>query len=65
MKVAIWIIAVCEVVRAIQNWIQIASIRKDAKARDNVYSEFIYSIKQPDREWVRRVLEEFEKGEQE
>lgn len=65
MTVAIWIIAVCEVIRAIQNFVQIASIMKDAKARDNVYAEFIDSLKSSDREWVRRMLEEYEKGEQE
>lgn len=65
MTIAIWIIAACEVIRAIQNFIQIASIKKDAKARDNVYAEFIDSLKSSDREWVRRMLEEFEKGGQE
>ena len=65
MTVAIWIIAACEVIRAIQNFVQIASIRHDRKARDNVYAEFIDSLKSSDREWVRRVLEEYEKGEQE
>ena len=65
MKVAIWIIAITEVVRAIQNGVQIASIRRDAQARDNVYAEFIDSLKSSDREFVRRLLEEYEKGEQE
>ena len=65
MIIPIWIIAIIEVVRAVQNFIQIASIRKDAKARNNVYAEFIDSLKSSDREWVRRMLEEYEKGEQE
>ena len=60
MIVALWIIAVCEVIRAIQNMIQIITIRHDTGARDNAYAEFVKSLKQTDREFVRRMLEEFE-----
>jgi bifunctional pyridoxal-dependent enzyme with beta-cystathionase and maltose regulon repressor activities len=60
MTIAIWIIAVCEVIRAIQNMIQIMAIRHDTGARDNAYAEFVKSLKQTDREFVRRMLEEFE-----
>lgn len=65
MTVAIWIIAIIEVVRAIQNWIQIIDIKKNSDARDNAYSEFVKSLKMCDREFVQRMQEEFEKGEQE
>lgn len=64
MNVAIWIIAVCEVVRAAQNFIQINTIRRDAKARDNAYAEFIKSLKTSDREFVKRLLQEFESQEE-
>lgn len=60
MVVALWIIAICEVVRAIQNMIQIMTIRHDTSARDNAYAEFVKSLKQTDKEFVRRMLEEFE-----
>ena len=60
MKTAIWIIAICEVIRAAQNMIQILTIRHDTKNRDNAYSEFIKSLKQTDREFVQNVLREFE-----
>ena len=60
MIVALWIIAVCEVIRAIQNMIQIMTIRHDTGARDNAYAEFVKSLKQTDSEFVRRMLEEFE-----
>lgn len=60
MIYAIWIIAVCEVIRAIQNMIQIMTIRHDTGARDNAYAEFIKSLKQTDKAFVRRMLEEFE-----
>lgn len=63
MRVPIWIIAICEVIRMLQNWIQIATIRHDTAGRDNAYAEFVKSLKQSDREFVRRMLEEFEKEE--
>ena len=60
MIIAIWIIAVCEVIRAIQNMIQISTIRHDTNSRDNAYSEFVKSLKMSDREFVERLLKEFE-----
>ena len=63
MSVPIWIIAICEIVRAIQNMIQIMAIRHDTAGRDNAYAEFVKSLKQSDKEFVRRLLEEFEKEE--
>ena len=63
MKTALWIIAICEVIRAAQNMVQIMTIRHDTKGRDNAYAEFIKSLKATDREFVRRVLDEFEKQE--
>ena len=61
MKIAIWIIAVCEVIRAAQNMVQIMTIRHDTKNRDSAYAEFIKSLKQTDKEFVKRMLEEFER----
>ena len=61
MVVAIWIIAICEVIRAIQNMIQIASIKQDASARNNAYAEFVKSLKQTDKAFVRNLLSEFER----
>lgn len=67
MTVALWIIAICEVIRALQNMVQIMALKHDLSQRDNAYAEFIKNIKQSDREFVRNMLEEFEKqeGEQE
>lgn len=65
MTTAIWLIAVCEIVRAIQNMIQIMAIRHDAVGRDNAYAEFVKSLKQSDKEFVRRMLDEFERQEDE
>lgn len=63
MTIALWIIAICEVIRAAQNALQIILVKRDSSQRDNVYAEFINSLKQDDRQFVRRMLEEFEKGE--
>lgn len=65
MIYAIWIIAICEVIRAIQNMIQIMTIRHDTGARNNAYAEFVKSLKQTDREFVKRMLEEFDREDDE
>ena len=60
MIYAIWIIAICEVIRAIQNMMQIAMVKHDTGARDNAYAEFVKSLNKTDREFVKDLLEEFE-----
>lgn len=60
MITAIWIIAIVETIRMIEQTIQLRLIAKDTGARDNAYAEFIKSLKQTDREFVKRMLEEFE-----
>lgn len=59
MKIAIWIIAICEIIRAAQNAIQLKAIKRDTGARDTAYAEFVKSLKMNDREFVKRMLEEF------
>ena len=63
MIVAIWIIAICEVIRAAQNMLQIMMVKHDSAGRDNSYAEFVKSLKQTDTEFVRRMLEEYEKAD--
>lgn len=63
MTIALWIIAACEVVRAIQNAVQLHMMRHDTSARDNAYAEFVKSLNHTDREFVERMLKEFEKTE--
>ena len=65
MTIAIWIIAVCEIIRAAQNMLQIMAIRHDTGERDNAYAEFVKSLKQTDREFVKRMLEEFNREDSE
>lgn len=63
MMVAIWIIAACEVIRAVQNAVQLGMIKRDESQRQSAYEEFVKSLKQTDREFVRRMLEAFEEEE--
>ena len=63
MKIALWIMAICEVVRAVQNAVQIRAIKRDTGARDNAYAEFVNSLKMNDRQFVERMLKEVEKQE--
>ena len=60
MTAALWIIAVCEVIRAVQNMLQIRMIRRNSARQDNAYAEFVKSLKDTDREFVRKMLAEFE-----
>ena len=60
MIYAIWIIAICEVIRVIQNMMQLAILKHDTGARDNAYAEFVKSLNKTDREFVKDLLEEFE-----
>ena len=65
MTIALWIIAVIESIRMVEQSIQLLLIAKDSGARDNAYAEFIKSLKMNDREFVRRMLEKFEQTERE
>lgn len=60
VEIAIWIIAICEVVRAAQNMMQIAMVMHDSKNRDNAYAEFVRSLKDSDRDFVHKLLREYE-----
>ena len=59
MKTAIWIIAICEVIRAAQNAIRLLSMRSEKGMRENAYHEFVTSLHMNDRDFVKRMLEEF------
>ncbi len=61
METALWIIAICEVVRAVQNGLQLYMVHRDTGARDDAYKAFVYSLNDSDEEMVRKLLEEFER----
>ena len=63
MEVAIWIIAICEVIRALQNAMQLTMYRNDKGQRDNAYAEFVKSLNQTDREFVKRMAKEIDEAE--
>lgn len=66
MTIALWIIAVCEVVRAVQNAVQLRAIHHSNGAYDNACNEFVKSLKDTDKAFVRKLLEELgnvEEGE--
>ena len=63
VEIAFWIIAVCEVLRVIQNAVQIRNIRKQSGLYENATSEFVKSLKDTDREFVKKLLKEFEEQE--
>ena len=65
MTVALWIIAICEVVRALQNMVQIMAIKHNQAQSDNAYAEFIKSLKHDDKQFIRNLLEEIEKQDSE
>lgn len=61
MTIALWVIALIEAVRLIEQTLQLRLLVKDTGARDNAYAEFVKSLKSSDREFVRNMLEEFER----
>ena len=65
MTIALWIIAICEVIRALQNMVQLVHVKKSEKVSENAYREFIKSLHKTDREFVKDMLEEYEKMEAE
>lgn len=65
MTIALWVIAICEVIRALQNMVQLVYVKKSEKREINAYNDFFKRLKQSDREFVRNMLEEYEKAESE
>ena len=59
MRIAVWIIAICEIIRILQNAVQLLMVHHDTGARDNAYSEFVKSLKRDDKEFVKMLLEEY------
>lgn len=60
MTTALWIIAVCEVLRMVQNCVQLIIQFANRDLQKNLNNEFIDSLKKDNREWVETILKEFE-----
>lgn len=63
MEIAIWIIAICEIIRAIQNIVPLVLQIKNSKNQQNAYLEFINSLKKTDKEFMVDLIREYEKQE--
>lgn len=61
MTIALWIIAIVETIRMIEQTMQLRLIARDTGARDNAYAEFVKSLKDTDEEFVENLLREFER----
>ena len=59
MKLAVRIIAICEVIRIVQNAIQLSMMIGEKQMRKNLNNEFINSLKKDDREWAEDLLNDF------
>lgn len=65
MEIAIWIIVAVEVIRAVQNHVQLMSLRHSRENSDTATQAFVDSLKATDRAFVRSMLEAIDKGEAE
>lgn len=63
MIIALWIIAVCEVIRALQNIVPIVVQVRNSKSQENAYSEFIKSLKKSDKEFMADMIQEWQRQE--
>lgn len=59
MTIALWIIAICEVGRLLQNFVQIRSIQRNANGYDRACDEFVKSLNKTDVEILEAVLDEY------
>lgn len=59
MKAALWIIAICSVIRIIQNGIQLSMLIGEREQRKRLNNEFIDSLKKDNRKWAEDTLIEF------
>lgn len=60
IAIAIWTIAIVEIVRAVQNTFQLMALRHEKSNSDNAYAEFVKSLKRTDDElsdWVKSMSE--------
>lgn len=66
MKIAIWIIAICEVIRMLQNFIQIWQIKKTngMEQMNRATDAFVESLSKTDAEFVEDVLREIQSNKE-
>ena len=65
MTTALWIIAIVEIIRIIQNSIQLSCLLSERKLRKTLNNEFIDSLRKDNREWAEDLLKDFLREEEE
>ena len=65
VTIAIWLIVIIEAVRAAQNCMQLMMARRQTRLNVRATDEFIQSLKKSDREFVREMLEAYDRQESE
>ena len=63
MTTALWIIAICEMVRMIQNGIQLYTLLTERDKREICYDEILKSVSLPDEEIAERLMRKWEDDE--
>lgn len=65
MSKSLWIIAICEVIRVLQNMVQIIQIKRANNDRymKKATDEFVKSLNKTDAEFVEDLLEKFNEME--
>lgn len=59
MTIAIWIIAICETIRIIQNSIQLSVLLGEREMRKDLNNEFVDSLRKDNQEWTEDLLKVF------
>ena len=59
MTTALWIVAICSVIRIVQNGIQLSMLIGEREQRKRLNNEFIDSLKKDNMEWVESTLADF------
>lgn len=59
IELAVWIIAIVEVIRAVQNFMQLRQIKKESslKYMERATDEFVKSLNKTDKEFIRDLFE--------
>ena len=65
VTIALWLIVIIEAVRAAQNFMQLMMARRQTRLNVRATDEFIQSLKKSDKEFVRGILEAYERQESE
>lgn len=63
MIIALWIIAICEIIRIIQNTVQLLAIRFEEDMRKKAFDEYVASLHKTDEEFFRDLYEKAKENE--